>query len=101
MSGLNWQAKLFRGVVIDEIVNGFEYNTSGVWTNYTFHHDNLQSVSGLSGHEGSVLQTIGYDPFGIKTATTGTANNNYLHFAGRKIPILGFTISGQGSMIQR
>jgi len=39
---------------------------------------------GLSGHEGSVLQTISYDPFGNKTATTGTSNNNFLHFTGRE-----------------
>lgn len=84
MSGLNWQAKFMRGSVIDEVVNGFEYNASGVWTNYTFHHDNLQSVLGLTGHEGSVLQAISYGPFGEKIATTGAANNNYLHFTGRE-----------------
>ena len=64
MSGSQFQARFMRGSVVDEVVNGFEYNTSGVWTNYTFHHDNLQSVLGLSGHEGSVLQTIQYGPFG-------------------------------------
>jgi RHS repeat-associated protein len=84
MNGSTWLAKYFRGAVIDEIVNGFQNNTSGVWTNYTFHHDALQSVLGLSGHEGSVLQTIQYGPFGDKTATTGSANNNYLHFTGRE-----------------
>ncbi|MFA7062463.1 MAG: RHS repeat-associated core domain-containing protein, partial [Pedobacter sp.] len=83
-NGTNWLAKYFRGAVIDEIVNGFQYDTNNVWTNYTFHHDALQSVLGLSGHEGSVLQTISYGPFGEKIATTGTANNNYLHFTGRE-----------------
>jgi len=84
MNGSSWVAKYMRGVVIDEVVNGFQNNTSGVWTNYTFHHDNLQSVLGLSGHEGSVLQAISYGPFGEKISTAGAVNNNYLHFTGRE-----------------
>jgi len=73
-----------RGVVIDEIVNGFQNNTRGVWTNFTFHHNNLQSVQALTGHEGSTLQTIGYSPFGEKQGTSGSANNNQLYFTGRE-----------------
>jgi RHS repeat-associated protein len=41
-------------------------------------------VVGLSGHEGSVLQYIFYDPFGNKMMNTGVANNNSLHFTGRE-----------------
>jgi len=48
------------------------------------HHDNLQSVLGLSGHDGTVLQTISYDPFGNITSTTGNSNNNQLHYTGRE-----------------
>src|SRR5208283_1881910 len=48
------------------------------------HHDNLESVLGLSGHDGTVLQTISYDPFGNQLSTTGTANNNQLHYTGRE-----------------
>jgi len=59
-------AAYLRGVVIDEVVNGFQADFQGNWTNYTFHHDNLQSVLGLSGHEGTVLQTISYGPFGTR-----------------------------------
>jgi len=55
------------------------------------HHDNLQSVLGLSGHDGTVLQTISYDPFGNILSTTGTANNNQLHYTGRETdPDTGF-----------
>src|SRR5208283_467502 len=79
----NWKTMYFRGKVIDEIVNAYEIEGTG-WTNYTFHHDNLQSVLGLSGHDGTVLQTISYDPFGNITSTTGTANNNQLHYTGRE-----------------
>jgi len=77
-------AAYLRGVVIDEVVNGFQADSQGNWTNYTFHHDNLQSVLGLSGHEGTVLQTISYGPFGMKIGGTGSANNNNLHFTGRE-----------------
>src|SRR5208337_222335 len=47
------------------------------------HHDNLESVVGMSGHDGAILQTISYDPFGNKTVS-GTANNNQLHYTGRE-----------------
>ena len=48
------------------------------------HHDNLESVLGLSGHDGTVLQTISYDPFGNTISTTGSSNNNQLHYTGRE-----------------
>ncbi|MEW6401336.1 MAG: DUF5675 family protein [Chloroflexota bacterium] len=84
VSDNNWKAMYLRGTVIDEIVNAYYFGTDGKWVNYTFHHDALQSVLGLSGHEGSVLQTIQYGPFGEKIATTGNANNNGLHYTGRE-----------------
>jgi RHS repeat-associated protein len=84
MSGDRWKAKYMRGAVIDEVVNGYEYDESGNWTNYTYHHDSLQSVLGLSGHEGSLLQTMQYEPFGDTIATTGTTNANQLHYTGRE-----------------
>jgi len=63
ISGNDWKAMYLRGTVIDEIVTARQYESTG-WVNYTFHHDTLQSVLGLSGHEGTVLQTIAYGPFG-------------------------------------
>ena len=84
MAGSLWRARYMRGVVIDEVVNGYQYDTNGAWTNYTFHHDNLQSVVGLSGHDGTILQTITYGPFGDKQSTTGAANGNCLHYTGRE-----------------
>src|SRR5208337_3411957 len=47
------------------------------------HHDNLESVLGLSGHDGTVLQTISYDPFGNITSQS-CSNNNQLHYTGRE-----------------
>ena len=43
-TGATWLAIYFRGVVVDEVVNGYQVAPSGKWVNYTFHHDNLQSV---------------------------------------------------------
>ncbi len=82
-SGTVGKAMYLRGAVIDEIVNAFLYESSGD-VNYTFHHDALQSVLGLSGHDGTVLQTIAYGPFGEKIAITGNANSNRLHYTGRE-----------------
>jgi RHS repeat-associated protein len=82
-SGLQWQAKYLRGAVIDEVVNGYQYDTTGTWTNYTFHHDALQSVTGLTAHEGSILETRQYGPFGETIATTGSSNNT-LRYTGRE-----------------
>ncbi len=84
MAGSLWRARYMRGVVIDEVVNGYQYDTNGAWTNYTFHHDNLQSVVGLSGHDGTILQTITYGAFGDEQSTTGAANGNCLHYTGRE-----------------
>jgi len=41
--------------VIDEVVTGYQYTAGGEWLPLTFHHDQLISVTGLSGHEGRVL----------------------------------------------
>lgn len=79
-----WQAKYLRGAVVDEVVNGYQFDVSGTWTNYTFHHDALQSVVGLSGHDGAVLQGIGYNAFGDKQWTSGSGNNNHLNYTGRE-----------------
>ena len=64
-------AKYLRGVVVDEIVNGYYYDDQGKKTNYTFHHDHLRSVVGLTAHEGSSVETTKYGPFGEEFASTG------------------------------
>ena len=63
ITGSHQPAQFFRGVVIDEIVNGYQYDPQGTWTNYTYAHDSLQSVVGLTGHEGRTIQTTVYGPF--------------------------------------
>ena len=55
-TGATWLAMYFRGVVVDEVVNGYQVAPTGKWVNYTYANDTLQSVLGLSGHDGTVLQ---------------------------------------------
>ncbi len=77
------RAKFLRGVVVDEIVNGYYY-AQGAKTNYTFHHDHLQSIVGLSGHNGDAEQTISYGPFGEGIGSNGSSPN-VLGYTGREL----------------
>jgi hypothetical protein len=47
-------ARFLRGEAIDEVVNAYDFDTSGKPTSYPYRRDALQSVVGLSGHAGSV-----------------------------------------------
>ena len=79
----NVQAKYMRGSVIDEVVNGYQLNSSGNMTNYTYHHDSLESVLGQSGNTGAVVAAQGYTSFGSTVNATGSSNNT-LKFTGRE-----------------
>jgi RHS repeat-associated protein len=70
--------------VIDEIVNGYLYDTQGRATNYTFHHDQIQSVVGVSGHAGSVEEAVYFAPFGEERGGSG-ASPNLLRYTGRQL----------------
>jgi len=78
------QVKYLRGSVIDEIVNGYQLDSTGKLVNTTYHHDALQSVLGQSGHEGSILTTQSYSVFGSILSQTG-ASNNAQKYTGREI----------------
>jgi RHS repeat-associated protein len=80
----NLKAKYMRGSVIDEVVNGYQADSTGKLINYTFHHDNLQSVLGQSGHDGSILSTQSYSEFGNVVNPTGSSNN-MLKYTGREL----------------
>jgi len=82
-SSAQLQAKYLRGVVVDEIVNGYYYDESGKKTNYTFHHDHLRSVVGLTDHQGTTVETTKYGPFGEEIVSTGTSDN-FLKYTGRE-----------------
>ena len=95
-------AKYLRGVVMDEIVYGYYYDEFGKKTNYTFHHDHLRSVVGLTAHEGSTVETTKYGAFGEEISSSGTSEN-FLKYtlAGNMTRTQGFTIIGQDTMILR
>jgi RHS repeat-associated protein len=80
------QNKNLRGVVVDEIVNGYTYHSSNAndWTNYTFHHDHLNSVTALTGHNGSTEETAKYDAFGQPLSLTIPGTGNDLLYTGRE-----------------
>jgi len=83
----NLTDKYLRGVVVDEIVNGFHYNNpndANDWTNYTFHHDHLNSVTALTGHAGSTKETTGYDAFGKPLSLTLPGTGNDMLYTGRE-----------------
>jgi len=70
---------------VDEIVNGYHYNSNNKndWTNTTFHHDHLNSVTAQTGHNGTVEETTTYDAFGSPSLTLlGTGND--LLYTGRE-----------------
>jgi len=79
------QNKYLRGVIVDEIVNGYSYHSQapGDWTNYTFHHDQINSVTALTGHNGTTEETTRYDAFGAILNQTNNTGNDLL-FTGRE-----------------
>lgn len=79
--------KYLRGAVIDEIVDSYHYTVPGnatSWKNYTFHHDQSNSITALSGANGSVEEQTGFDPFGAITSSTAPATGNALLYTGRE-----------------
>ncbi len=76
----------FRGVIVDEIVSGYTYHSQapGDWTNYTFHHDHLNSVTALTGHNGTIEDTTRYDAFGEILNPASLNSGNELLYTGRQ-----------------
>ena len=77
------QANYLRGVVIDEVIAGFEKNNQGLMESRTFHHDQVNSVVALTDHNGSAAQTLAYGPFGESLASTGRSQNS-MQYTGRE-----------------
>lgn len=75
-------AQFLRGEVIDENVSAYFFDANDKATSYTYHHDTLQSVVGLSGHAGSVEETLRYAPFGDLIGQSGSSPNPQ-RFTGR------------------
>jgi len=81
--------KYLRGVVVDEVINGYHYDWPAKEKNLTFHHDHLNSVTAVTGHDGTTVETASYGPFGNMISETGPALNggevaNKLRYTGRE-----------------
>ncbi len=79
------QDKYLRGIIVDEIVNGYHYNSNNKndWVNTTYHHDQLNSVTAQTGPSGTVEETTTYDAFG-KPSLTLMGTGNDLLYTGRE-----------------
>lgn len=82
-SGTQLQAKFMRGSVIDEVINAYQFDSTGKWINTTYHHDPQTSVVGLSGHNGDVYNLTAYAPFGEIEQEAGPVKN-FLKYTGRE-----------------
>ncbi len=77
------KASYLRGVVVDEIINGFEKDSNDKLINRSFHHDQVNSVIATTDHTGATTQTNQYSPFGLSLNSTGT-DTNALKYTGRE-----------------
>ena len=75
--------RYLRGSSIDELVAGYLKDTDGKTKPFLFHHDNVNSVSQVSGHNGGVIQSLTYGAFGNALATTGNSPSR-LKYTGRE-----------------
>ena len=81
--------KYLRGVVVDEVINGYHYDWPNKEKNLTFHHDHLNSVTAVTGHNGTTVETASYGPFGNMESETGPVFSggevaNKLRYTGRE-----------------
>nr|NJM04536.1 RHS repeat-associated core domain-containing protein [Desulfobacula sp.] len=76
-------ARYLRGVVVDEIIYGY-LTDQGEEKGRTFHHDHLNSVTALTGHNGDEVETVSYGPFGEAISSSGTSPST-LKYTGREL----------------
>jgi RHS repeat-associated protein len=77
------KATYLRGVVVDEIIGGLEKDMSGDMRYQSYHHDQVNSVTALTDHNGQTIQSRSYTPFGMDAAVSGESNNA-LSYTGRE-----------------
>ena len=75
--------KYFRGSSIDELVAAWMEDTDGKTKPYLFHHDNVNNVTAVTGHNGGTTQAITYSAFG-QTQSNAGASPNRLKYTGRE-----------------
>nr|WP_255609647.1 RHS repeat domain-containing protein [Methylosinus sp. Sm6] len=82
-SGSALKAKYFRGSSTDELVAAWLTDTDGKLKPYLYHHDPVNSVTALSGHNGRTGQSLKYTAFGGVQSATG-ASPSRLKYTGRE-----------------
>ncbi len=82
-SGNTLLAKYFRGSSTDELVAAWMNDTDGKTKPFLFHHDQVSSVSAVSGHNGGTTQSIKYQAFGATQSSTGSSPSR-LKYTGRE-----------------
>ncbi|WP_232417770.1 RHS repeat-associated core domain-containing protein [Methyloversatilis thermotolerans] len=75
--------RYFRGVGTDELVAGWLQDSDGKTRPYLFHHDQVTSVTAVTGHNGGTTQSLRYSAFGQSQSGTG-ASPNRLKYSGRE-----------------
>jgi RHS repeat-associated protein len=75
--------KYFRGSSVDELVAGYLTDTDAKLKPFLYHHDQVNSVSAVSGHNGGTIQKVTYSAFGGNLSETGTSPNR-LQYTGRE-----------------
>jgi RHS repeat-associated protein len=68
---------------VDELVAGYLTDTDAKLKPFLYHHDQVNSVSAVSGHNGGTIQSTTYGAFGNTRSTTG-ASPNRLQYTGRE-----------------
>lgn len=75
----NLKEKFLRGAVVDELIYGYSYDSSGKATAATYHHDQVTSVTDETAPDGTVLASFQYDPFGNVISQTGTPQSEQMY----------------------
>lgn len=82
-SGGSLLARYFRGSSVDELVAAWMLDTDNKVKPYLFHHDQVNSVTAVSGHNGGTTQNARYTAFGQAQTGTGSSPNR-LKYTGRE-----------------
>jgi RHS repeat-associated protein len=75
--------RYFRGVGTDELVAGWLNDTDGKTKPFLFHHDQVNSVTAVTGHNGGTIQSVKYAAFGTVQSNAGSSPSR-LKYTGRE-----------------
>lgn len=75
--------RYFRGVGTDELVAGWLQDSDGKTKPFLFHHDQVTSITAVTGHNGGTTQSVKYGAFGQTQSSTGVSPSR-LKYTGRE-----------------